>query len=139
MVVVKWSEKVEGFGDLYKKYDNSLVPWSVPDPDANTNCFTWSKEENDWIVPEDQYDEQLKNWRGPIHNCQFRSQTLKQKRKTEYTCSKYKDSTKFNGILREGKPAIPINSYKDPCREHMICDGMRYVFSLPEPHNIENK
>ena len=85
---------------------------------------TWSKVKNDWIVTEDQYDEEFKNWRRPIHNGQFRSQTLKEKRNTEETCSKYAGSTKFNGIPREGKPAIPINSYKDQCREHMIRNGM---------------
>ena len=66
MVVVKCSDKVEGSGDdidsplcggLYKEYEDSLVTWSGTDPDVNMNCFTWSKENNDWIVPEDQYDE----------------------------------------------------------------------------------
>ena len=66
MVVFKWSDKVEGSGDdiysplyggLYKEEKYSLVPWSGTDPDAKMNCFTWSKVNNDWIVPEDQYDE----------------------------------------------------------------------------------
>ena len=65
MVVIKWSEKVEGSGDniysplygvLYQEEKNSLVTWSVTDPDAKMNCFTWSKENNDWIVTEDQYE-----------------------------------------------------------------------------------
>ena len=56
MVVVKWSDKVEGSvdnidnnlcGGLYKEEDDSLVPWSGTDPDAKMNCFTWSKEDND--------------------------------------------------------------------------------------------
>ena len=46
MVVVKWSDKVEGYGDdidlplcggLYKKEEDSLVPWSGTDPDAKIN------------------------------------------------------------------------------------------------------
>ena len=62
MVVIKWLYKVEGSGDniysplcggLYKEEDNYLVPWSGTDPDAKMNCFTWSKENNDCIVPED--------------------------------------------------------------------------------------
>ena len=94
MVVVKYSDKVERSGDnidsllcggLYKEEEDSLVPWSVTYPYANINCFTWSKENNDWIVPEDQYDEESKNWQVPIHNSQFRSHTLKEKRKTEET------------------------------------------------------
>ena len=79
---------------------------------------------NDWIVPEDQYDEESKNWRGSIHNGQFCSHNLKEKIKTEEICSKYSGSAKFNGIPREGKSSIPIKSYKDQCREHMIRDGM---------------
>ena len=47
------------------------------------NSFTWSKENNDWIVPEDQYDEEFKNCRGHIHNGQFRSQILKEKINTD--------------------------------------------------------
>ena len=109
MVVVKWSYKVEGSGEnidsplcggLYKEEDDSLVPWPGTDPDAKMNCFTWFKEKNDWIVLEDQYDEELKNWIGPIQNGQFRSHTLKEKRNTEETCSKYSGSAKFNGIPR---------------------------------------
>ena len=34
--------------------------WSGTDPDKNMNYFTWSKEENDWIVPEDHYNEEFK-------------------------------------------------------------------------------
>ena len=109
MVFVKWSDKVKGYGDnidlplcgvLYKEEEDSLVPWSGTDPDDKRNCFTWSKDNNYWIVPEDQYDDEFKNWRGPIHNGQFRSQTLKEKRKTEETCSKYAGSAKFNSIPR---------------------------------------
>ena len=66
MVVVKCTDKVEGFGYnidsplcgvLYKEEDNHLVPWSVTDPDSKMNCFTWSKQNNDCIVPDDQYGE----------------------------------------------------------------------------------
>ena len=66
MVVIKWPDKVEGSGDnidsplcsgLYKEDEDSVVPWSGTDPDAKMNCFSWSKENDDWIVPEDQYNE----------------------------------------------------------------------------------
>ena len=53
--------------------DDYLVPWSVTDPDTKINFFTWSKDDNDWIVSGDHYNEEFKNWRGPIHNGQFRS------------------------------------------------------------------
>ena len=146
MVVVKWSDNLEGYGEniysslcggLYKEEEDYLVPWSGTDPDAKMNCCTWSKENNDWIVTEDEYDEEFKKWRVPIKNCQLRSQTLKEKINKDDTCSKYAGSAKFNGIPREGKPVIPIKSYKDQCREHMIRNGMWDVLSLPDPHNKE--
>ena len=82
MVVVKLSDKVEGLidnvdnplcGVLYKELHASLVPWSGTDPDAKINCFTWSKEDNYWILPNDHYNEEFKKWQGPIHNGQFLS------------------------------------------------------------------
>ena len=51
MVVVKSSDKVEGYrdhiysslcGGLYKEDEYSLVPWSGTDPGAKMNSFTWS-------------------------------------------------------------------------------------------------
>ena len=92
MLVIKISENVEGYGDnidsplcggLYKEEDDSLVTWSGTDPYAKMNCFTWSKDNKDWTVPEDKCDEEIKKWRGPIHNGQLRSQTLKEKINTE--------------------------------------------------------
>ena len=87
------------------------------------------------IFPSDQYNEGFKNWRGLIHNGQFLSQTLKEKIKTEKTCSKYASSAKFNGITREGKPEILFKSYKDQCSEHIIRNRMWDIFSLPDPRN----
>ena len=61
MVVVKFSDKVVGSrdniyaplcGGLYKEEEYLLVPYSGKYPDVKMNCFTWSKEDNDWIVPE---------------------------------------------------------------------------------------
>ena len=70
MVVLKWSDKVEGLGEfiyaplyriLYKEENKYLVPLSVTDTDVNMNCFTWSNEYNDWIVPNDHYIKDFKN------------------------------------------------------------------------------
>ena len=80
MIVIKCSEKLERSGDniysplcvgLYKEEDDYLVPWSETDPDAKMNCFTWSKYDNDWIILEDQYNEEFNNWWEPIHNGQL--------------------------------------------------------------------
>ena len=48
-------------GGLYKEYHRPIIPWSGTDPDVKMNCITWSKEDNDYIVPERQYDEEFKN------------------------------------------------------------------------------
>ena len=77
------------------------------------NSFTWSKEDNDWILLGDQYNEELNNWQGPINNGKLRSLNLKEKIKTEEIFYKSSGSVKFNGITREGNPEIPIKSYKD--------------------------
>ena len=119
----------------YTKKNKSIVNRKGTDPDAKMNCFTWSIEENDWIVPWDQYNEELNNWQGPIHNGKFCLQTLKEKKNIYETYTKYSGSAKFNGIPRELIPKIPIKSYKDQCREHMIRNIMWDLFSLPEPRN----
>ena len=50
MLVAKWSDNVEGYREnIDTQEENSLVPWSGTDPYAKMNCFTWSKENNDWI------------------------------------------------------------------------------------------
>ena len=53
----------------------------------------------------------------------------------------YKDagSNKFNGITWEGRPAIPIKSHKNQCREHMIRNGMGDVLSITDSRNKEKK
>ena len=117
-------------GELYKEDHGSIVPWSLTHPNAKMNSFTWSTNDNDWIILGDQYNGDFNNCKGPINNVQLRQQNLKDMRKTEETCSKYLGSVNFNGIPRERKPAIPINSYEDQCREHMIRNGMRDVFYL---------
>ena len=147
MVVVKLSYKVEGYVEnidatlwrgLYKEEDNSFVDFPVTDPYAKMNCFTWSKGDNYWIVPGYYYNEEFKNWQGPIHNGQLLLHTFKKKINTKDIWSKYEGYENFNGIPREGNPSIPINSYKYQCRDHMISNGMWGVFSLPDPHNKYN-
>ena len=59
MVVIKWSDAIQGprvkvdgpqCGGLYKEDHGFIIPWSGTDPDAKMNSFTWSKNENDWII-----------------------------------------------------------------------------------------
>ena len=121
MVVIKWADTIKGkrvkvdgplCGELYKEYHGSIFPWSGTYTDDNLNCFTWYKEENDCIFLGDQYNEEFKNWRLPIHNGQFCPQTINRKRRTERIQPKYSGYVNFNGIPREGNPDIPFKSYK---------------------------
>ena len=148
MVVMKWSDEIKEpkvnvdgpqCGGLYKEDNESIIPWSGTDPDAKMNSFTWSKEENDWIFLQNQYNEDFNNWKGPIKNGQFRQKNIKEMRKTEETFSQYVGPVKFNEIPLEGNPAIPIKSYKDQCREHMIRNGMCNVFYITDSQNKEKE
>ena len=47
------------------------------------NCFTWSNNDADWVVPGDLYNEYFNNWQGPIHNAQFISQEINEKMNAE--------------------------------------------------------
>ena len=85
-MVIKWSDAIKGTrvkvdgplcGGLYKEDHGSIITWSGTDPDAKMNSFTWSTEENDWIVLGDQYNGDSNNWKGPINNGQFSQQNIK--------------------------------------------------------------
>ena len=63
MVVIKWSYAIKGprvkvdgslCGGLYKEDHRFIIPCSGTDPNANMNSFTWSTNENDWIILGDQ-------------------------------------------------------------------------------------
>ena len=124
---------------LYKEWGGNIFTWLGIDPDSEMNCFLCSKKETDWIVPEVLYNKEFKNWRGPIHNGKFRLQTFNENSNTEYTCTNYTGSLKFNGITREVMTSILIKSYKDKCREHMISNTMWDIFYLPDPFKQEKK
>ena len=66
MVVIKWSDAIKGpkvkldgplCGELYKEDRGSIIPWSGTDPAAKMNSFTWSTNDNNWIILGDQYNE----------------------------------------------------------------------------------
>ena len=63
MVVLKWSDVIKGprvkvngtlCGGLYKEDNEYIIPWSGTDPDAKMNSFTWSPNENNWVILGDQ-------------------------------------------------------------------------------------
>ena len=71
MVVIKFPVAVKGTrvkvdgplcGILYKEDHGYIIPLSGTEPDAKMNPFTWSKDENGWIVLGNQYNEDFSNW-----------------------------------------------------------------------------
>ena len=70
MVVIKWLDEILGqivkadgprCGGLFKEYHGYIIPCSGTYPYASMNSFTWSKEDNDWIILGDQYNEEFNN------------------------------------------------------------------------------
>ena len=66
MVLIKVSDTIKGprvkvdgpqCGGLYKEDHGYIISWSGTNPDAKMNSFTWSKNDNDWIMLGDQYNE----------------------------------------------------------------------------------
>ena len=91
-MVIKCSDAIKGprvkvdgplCGGLYKEDRGSIITWSGTDPDSKMNSFSWSTEDNYWIVLGGQYNEDFNKWKGPINNCQFCQKNLKDVRKTE--------------------------------------------------------
>ena len=68
------------------------------------NWLSWYNEDNYFIVPGDQYNEEFNNWLGTMHNGQFHPYILKYTNNTEEKCTKYDWSVKFNNIPRGGYP-----------------------------------
>ena len=71
MMVIKWSDAIKGprvkvdgplCGGLYKEDHGFIILCSGTDPDAKMNSFTWSTNENDWIILGDQYNEEFNEW-----------------------------------------------------------------------------
>ena len=70
MMVIKLSDSIKGprdkvdgpqCGGLYKEYHGYIIPWSGTNPYSKMNSFTWSIEDNDWIVLGDQYNGDFNN------------------------------------------------------------------------------
>ena len=120
---------------LYKEDYGSIATKSVMDPDSKMNCFTLSRKDNCWVVPGDEYNNELKNWQVHICKRQLRAHALKNMRIIYIICSKFLGSIKFNQITREVNPEIPIKLYRYQFREHMIKSGIWDVLSFPDHCN----
>ena len=124
-------------GGLYKDTSGStelIIPWSGTDPDATVMCYTWSISESKWMIPISQLNTSYTRMKGPVHPGQYRPKGVKEERKTKEACTTF-SGIRFSGVPKEGKGSIPIRTYKDQCRSHMIRHGMWDVFNFSDPKN----
>ena len=66
----------------------------------------------------------------------YRPRGVKQERTTKENCTSYAGTEVFNGINpTDGNINIPLMTFKDVTRKHMIDHGMTDVFLLKDPRN----
>ena len=72
---------------------------------------------------------------GPVHDSQYRPMDHKEARKVRETCTSYKDSKKFDGLVVKdnGQPPVMMKDWIDIIRDHMIQNGMWDVFQYKDP------
>ena len=64
---------------------------------------------------------------------------MKQKKYTKQKCEGY-DGEKYNGFtVEEGKPLVPLKTYKEMILQHLDHTGMINVFEFPDPLNSSVK
>ena len=60
-----------------------------------------------------------------MHDGQYRPLGIKYERKTRESCSDYSGTQTFNGLeAKEGDDLVPVRTYKQNIRKHMIRSGM---------------
>lgn len=118
---------------------DDIFAWSGTDPDSDIMTYSWDQVLNRWTIPKDKYVEGAARIQGPTRNLMYRPRGVKNERQTMEFCTTYK-GTKFNGLTpKEGKAAMPLKTYKDILRHHMIEHGMWDVFNLNDPKNVDKK
>jgi uncharacterized protein YnzC (UPF0291/DUF896 family) len=118
---------------------DDIFAWSGTDPDSEIMTYSWDQVLNRWTIPKDKYVEGAARIQGPTRNLMYRPRGVKNERQTMEFCTTYK-GTKFNGLTpKEGKAAMPLKTYKDILRHHMIEHGMWDVFNLNDPKNVDKK
>ena len=83
-----------------------------------------------WII-----DEVNKEWghnKGVLHDTQYCPTIVKGQTTARANCNTFVGTDTISNPEDKGA-AIPLNSYKDTCRCHMILHGMWDVFSILDP------
>ena len=120
-----------------KGCDDEIFAWSGTDPDTpKVMMYSWSVSAKGWTLPKSQFKKGGTKIQGPTREGMYRPRGVKQERTTKENCSTYSGTDTFNGINpSDGKISIPIITYKDVTRKHMIDHGMIDVFLLKDPRN----
>ena len=118
--------------------DDEIFAWSGTDPDApKVMMYSWNVQVKGWTLSKAQFKAGGTKIQGPTREGMYRPRGVKQERTTKENCSIYHGTEPFNGInpSTDGKINIPIVTYKDVTRKHMIDHGMIDVFLLKDPRN----
>lgn len=116
-------------------YDDEIFAWSGTDPDApKVMMYSWNVKAKGWSLPKLQFKKGGTKIQGPTREGMYRPRGVKQERTTKENCTTYTGTETFNGINpTDGKINIPIMTYKDVTRKHMIDHGMIDIFLLRDP------
>ena len=117
--------------------DDEIFAWSGTDPDApKVMMYSWSVKVKGWTLPTAQFKKGGTKIQGPTREGMYRPRGVKQERTTKENCTSYAGTEVFNGINpTDGKINIPLMTFKDVTRKHMIDHGMIDVFLLKDPRN----
>ena len=117
--------------------DDEIFAWSGTDPDASkVMMFSWSVKLKGWTLPKAQFKKGGSKIQGPTREGMYRPRGVKQERTTKENCTGYAGTETFNGINpTDGKINIPLTTFKDVTRKHMIRHGMIDIFLLKDPRN----
>ena len=103
------------------------------------NFFTWSNEDNDWIIQGDKYNGEFKTGEDLSIMVNSVCRPSRRRKIKRIHAPSMQILPSIIGIHIEVKPSIPIKSYKDQFRNHMVRNGIWGVISLQDPQNEEKK
>ena len=122
----------------------ALIPFVGTDPDAKVNVFSWDPTyvnppaADGTALPAGNWtcghvEANFANQQEPVHAGQYRPRGVKSEMKTREGCTSF-DGVAYCGLVaKEGEASIPVSTFKETMRRHMITHGMWDVFNLTDP------
>lgn len=140
-VVTEWTDKSNQVGDVtfpvfggvtYTMVGNNKVvfPWSGTDPDSSVICYSYDSTADTWFFRGDHSVDAVRR-RGPEHIGMYRMPGFKNASKIQELCTTY-SGTAYNGLSPKAgaRPTMPLKTFKELVRRHMIVNGMWDIFSI---------